>query len=64
MKHVQGLQPCQKQLVLLQAVQHLRFTGKTMIFNFVYFSIQDILAAYYIAHLSPEDKLDVLNKHF
>ena len=45
MKHVQELQPCQKQLVLLQAVQHLRFTGKTMIFNFVRFSIQDILAA-------------------
>ena len=62
MKHVQALQSCQKQLVLLQAVQHLRSTGKTMIFNFVHSS--DILAAYYVAHLSPEDELDVLNKHF
>ena len=40
---------------LLQAVQHFGLTGKTMTFNFLHFTIQEFLAAYYITQLSPSD---------
>ena len=37
---------------LLQARQHFSLTGKTMTFNFRHFSIQEFLAAHYVASLS------------
>ena len=49
---------------LLQAVQHFMLTGKTMTFNFVHFSIQEFLAAYYITQLPPDKELQVLEAKF
>jgi len=37
---------------LLQAVKHIGLTEKTMIFHFIYFSIQEYLAAYCIMKLA------------
>ena len=42
---------------LLQATQHFGLTGTTMIFNFLHFSIQEFLAAYYLANLSPHEEM-------
>ena len=49
---------------LLQAVEHLGLTGIAKTFNFVHFSIQEFLAAHYVAHLSPEEELLMLKKYF
>ena len=49
---------------LLQAVQHFGLTGKTMTFNFLHFSIQEFLAAHYVAYLSPRDELKILKEKF
>ena len=49
---------------LLQAVQHLGLSGKIMTFNFIHFSIQEFLAAYYITQLSPDEELKVLKAEF
>ena len=52
---------------LLQAVQHFGLTGKsrkTMTFNFLHFSIQEFLAAHYVANLSPSDELEILKKKY
>jgi len=49
---------------LLQAVEHLDLTGTTKTFNFVHFSIQEFLAANYVAHLSPKEELLVLKEYF
>lgn len=49
---------------LLQAVEHLGLTGTTKTFNFVHFSIQEFLAAHYVAHLTPENELLILKKFF
>ena len=46
---------------LLQAVQGYGLTGKTIIFNFVHYSVQEFLAAHYIAHLPQRDQLQVLH---
>lgn len=49
---------------LLQTVEHLGLTGTVKTFNFVHFSIQEFLAAHYVAHLSSEKELLVLKEYF
>ena len=49
---------------VLQAIQHFGLTGKTMTFNFLHFSIQEFLAAHYVANLSPSDELRILKEKF
>ena len=49
---------------LLQAVQHIGLTGKTLTFNFIHFTIQEYLAAYYITKLSPYEELQILKDKF
>lgn len=49
---------------LLQVVQHFGRTGKTSTFNFLHFSIQEFLAANYVASLSPDEEMEVLEKYF
>ena len=49
---------------LLQAVQHFGYTGKTMTFNFLHFTIQEFLAAHHVASLSPSKELKILKEKF
>ena len=49
---------------LLQTVDHVGLTGTIKTFNFVHFSIQEFLAAHYVAHLSPEQELLVIKEYF
>jgi len=50
---------------LLQAVQHFGLTGRIMTFNFLHFTIQEYLAAYYIiTDLHPDDELHLLHEYF
>ena len=49
---------------LLKAVQHIGFTGKTMTFNFLHFTIQEFLAAQHVTSLSPSKELKILKEKF
>ena len=49
---------------LLQAVQHFGLYMKTMTLNFIHFTIQEFLAAHYIAHLPPNKELKVIEANF
>ena len=49
---------------LLQAVEKSNEIGKTYTYHFIHFSIQEFLAAYYIACLSPDQTLKALEKQF
>ena len=49
---------------LLQAVQHIGLTGKTLTFNFIHFSIQEYLAAYCITKLPPLKELQIFEDKF
>ena len=49
---------------LLQAVQHFGLYAKTMTLNFIHFTIQEFLAAHYIAHLPPNEELKVVEANF
>ena len=50
---------------LLQAVEHYDLVGKTKTFNFAHLSIQEFLAAHYIAHhLSHAEELKTLEENF
>ena len=49
---------------LLQAVQHFGLYAKTMTLNFIHFTIQEFLAAHYIAHLPPNEELKVIEENF
>ena len=49
---------------LLQAVQHFDLYVKTMTLNFIHFTIQEFLAAHYIAHLPPNEELKVIEANF
>ena len=49
---------------LLQAVEHVGLTGKTLTFHFVHFSIQEYLAAYHITKLPPPKELQILQEKF
>ena len=49
---------------LLQAVQHFCLTKKTTTFNFLHFSIQEYLAAHYIANLPADEELKIIEAKF
>jgi len=49
---------------LLQAVEHFSLTGKTVTFNFLHFSIQEYLAAHYIANLPADEELRIIKEKF
>ena len=49
---------------LLQAIQHFGLTGRTMTFNFLHFTIQEFLAAHYVASLSISYELKILKEKF
>ena len=49
---------------LLQAVQHFGLYAKTITLNFIHFTIQEFLAAHYIAHLPPNKELKVIEANF
>ena len=49
---------------LLQTVQYLGLAEETVTFNFIHFSIQEFLAAYYVTHLPPDEELTVLQDKF
>ena len=49
---------------LLQAVEKSNENGKTYTYHFIHFSIQEFLAAYYIACLSPDQTQKALEKQF
>ena len=51
---------------LLQAVQHYPEigVGKTMSFNFLHFTMQEFLAAYFISTLSNEEQLSLIKETF
>ena len=49
---------------LLQAVEHFGFTGTTMTINFLHFSIQEYLAAHYIANLPFDEELKIIEEKF
>ena len=49
---------------LLQAIQHFGLYAKTMTLNFIHFTIQEFLAAHYIAHLPPNEELKVIEENF
>ena len=51
-------------LGLLQAVQHYGYTDTTTTFNFLHLTIQEYLAAYHVASLSPDEELLVLHENF
>ena len=49
---------------LLQAVEHFGLTGKTVTFNFLHLSIQEYLAAHYIANLPADEELRIIENKF
>ena len=49
---------------LLQAVQHFSLYMKMMTLNFIHITIQEFLAAHYIAHLPPNKELKVIEANF
>ena len=49
---------------LLQAVEHFCRTRRTMTFNFLYSSIQEYLAAHYIANLPADEELKIIEAKF
>jgi len=51
-------------LGLLQAVQHFGYTDTTTTVNFLHLTIQEYLAAYYVAFLTPDEELLVLHEKF
>ena len=49
---------------LLQAVEYFGLMSKTHSFNFIHFSVQEFLAAHYVASLSPGVELSILEEYF
>ena len=49
---------------LLQAVEHLGFTGTTTTIHFLHFSIQEYLAAHHIANLPADEELKIIQEKF
>ena len=49
---------------LLQAVEHYHLTGTRMTFNFLHFSIQEYLAAYYITNLEDDKEFRIIKEKF
>ena len=51
-------------LGLLQAVQGLTLTSKSLSYNFLHLSIQELLAAYHISQMASSEKIKVFKKLF
>ena len=49
---------------ILQAVEHFGISCSLTTFNFVHFSVQEYLAAYYVANLPPDEELKTLQQKF
>ena len=49
---------------LLQTMEKYNEVGKTCTYNFIHFSIQEYLAAHYIAHLPPDEALVAFKEQF
>ena len=49
---------------LLQAVEHLGLTETTKTFHFLHFSIQEYLAAHYVANLPADEELKIIETYF
>ena len=49
---------------LLQAVGYHNISHATVSVNFIHFSIQEFLAAYYVANLPPDEEMKILKNHF
>ena len=49
---------------LLQVVEYAGRMSKCLSFNFIHLSIQEFLAAYHVATLSPSKELSILQKNF
>ena len=49
---------------LLQAVECFSLTGTTVTLNFLHYSIQEYLAAHYIASLPAEEELKIIEQNF
>ena len=49
---------------LLQAVEYVGLMSKTRSFNFVHFSVQEFLAAYYVTRSSPDEEQSILEEYF
>ena len=49
---------------LLQAVEYVGLTSKTRSFNFIHLTVQEYLAAYYVASLPHDEELCILEKFF
>lgn len=49
---------------LLQAVEYVGITSKTISVNFIHYSMQEFLAAYYVTSLSSNEELSVLQEKF
>ncbi|XP_065914845.1 protein NLRC3-like isoform X4 [Dysidea avara] len=49
---------------LLQTVEHYGISRTTKTFNFTHFSVQEFLAAHYLANLSPQEELTFLKRNF
>jgi len=49
---------------LLQAVEYVRITCKTVSLNFLHFSVQEFLAANYVSNLPPDEEFLILQDKF
>jgi len=49
---------------LLQVIEHINLFDKTKTFNFIHFSVQEYLAAYYIANLPPDEEHSIIKEYF
>ena len=61
---ITAIQGAIKGFGVLQAVEHFSLTGKTVTFNFLHFSIQEYLAAHYIANLPADEELKIIEEKF
>ena len=51
-------------LGLLQAVEGLTLFNKSLSYNFLHLSVQELLAAYYISHMDSNDQVEVFKQMF
>ena len=51
-------------LGLLQGIEGLTLYSKSLSYNFLHLSVQELLAAYYISHLVPSEQVKVFKKIF
>ena len=49
---------------LLQVIEHVDIFANTRTFNFIHFSVQEYLAAYYITNLPPDEERSILETYF